>query len=65
MSPNPRLTDPERLRELRLHGERRAALGLVRERIERALELLAVDAIDDGIALLAEALHLLESELPA
>jgi hypothetical protein len=62
VSPNPRLTDPERLRELRLHGERRAALGLVRERIERALELLAVDAADDAADLLCDALQLLEAE---
>ena len=65
MSLNPRHTEPERLRQLRLDKERRNALGLILERIHNALELLAVDAIDDGIALLAEALHLLESELPA
>jgi hypothetical protein len=49
-------TEPERLRELCLDGEHRGALGLVRERIENAFELLAVDAIDDGIELVADAL---------
>jgi hypothetical protein len=56
-------TEPERLRELRLAKEHRAALGLVRERIERALELLAVDATDDACDLLCDALQLLEAEV--
>jgi hypothetical protein len=62
MSLDRRHTEPERLRELRLAKERRSALGLVRERIERSLELLAVDAVDDTVDLLCDALQLLEVE---
>jgi hypothetical protein len=57
-----RHTEPDALRELREARLHRTALSLVRGRLEHALELLAVDAIDDGIELVAETLRLLEVE---
>jgi hypothetical protein len=43
---------------------RRAELEIVHARMMLTLELLAVDAFDDGSDALCEALQLLESELP-
>jgi hypothetical protein len=56
------LTEPDALRRLREAQERRAALATVRACIERALELIALDAADDAVDLLADALQLLEAQ---
>jgi hypothetical protein len=57
-----RHTEADALRELRDAKERRATPVLVYDRIEHALELLAVDAVDDAVDMLSEALRLLEAE---
>jgi hypothetical protein len=56
------LTEPEALAELRRNRQHRDAHVQVRDHVEHALELLAVDAVDDAVDVVSDVLRLLEAE---